>query len=44
MPCHSGWSLELRQVSVELVFWNPLSTVELSDAAANLGVDLLAVL
>src|SRR5258708_22401313 len=32
--------LQLCQVSVELVFWNPLSAVELGDAAVNLGVDI----
>jgi hypothetical protein len=35
---------QFRPVSVELIFWNPLSAVELSDAAANLGVDLLPLL
>ncbi|HTC46866.1 MAG TPA: hypothetical protein VK722_06070 [Candidatus Aquilonibacter sp.] len=35
---------QFRPVSVELIFWNPLSAVELSDAATNLGIDLFTVL
>ena len=35
---------EVCQISVELIFWNPLSAVELSDASTNLGIDLAPVL